>query len=259
MKSTILIEKYLDGTLKGEKLKDFIHHMDNDKELQELVILHKEIDDSIREDDIDGFKSKLDKVYLEFRKSEDRGKEESVHDLKPSGRMFSMPLRILLVAAGLDIFIIIGVHLYILIQRNNSGDKLYSKYYQPYVSDITVRSEDLTTDRVGDAILHYNESRFDAAYQNFLQIVDSDNDNYMARFYLGLTCMEKDKIDEAIVQFKNIIENSRSPFIYHSQWYLALCYLKNENIEEAKILLEAIISANTFHRKRAEELLKKID
>jgi tetratricopeptide (TPR) repeat protein len=259
MKSTILIEKYLDGTLKGEKLKDFIHQLQRDSELQELVALHREVNDSIREEDISRFKNKLNKAYLVFRRSEGSGEKATIHDIRSPGKKHTVPNRMLLVAAGITIIFIIGILFYKLGGKGHTGDKMYSMYYHPYVSDITVRSEAFKIDEIGNAILLYNKGRYKAAYDNFMHIVDANSENYLARFYLGLTCMELNRFDVAIRQFKNILDNCKSPVIYHAQWYLALCYLKTNNKREAEAILEAIISADTYYRIKAEELLDKLD
>ena len=258
MKSTILIEKYLDGTLKGEKLKDFVHQLQHSKELQELVCLHQEVNESIAEEDIGRFKSKLNKAYLLFRNSENSAGEDSIRDIKSSGRKLNVPKRVLLVAACLALIIIAGILFYKLRDIEYTGDELFSMYHQPYISDINIRSDTYRVDELGNAIMLYDKGSYNTAYDSFMHMVNADNENYMARFYLGLTCMELNKFDAAIEQFRYVLENCKSPVIYHSQWYLTLCYLKNNNKEEARALLEIIISANTYYRIKAEGLLKKI-
>jgi len=259
MKSTILIEKYLDGTLKGEKLKAFIHRLKNDTELQEFVALHREVNDSIREEDISRFKNKLNKAYLMFRRSESRGEKESMQEIKSSHWKLSVRKRMLLVAAGLTLIIIVSVLFYKLRDKESTCDKLYTMYYHPYVSDITVRSETFEVDETGNSILLYNRGKYKEAYDNFIHLVDANSEYYLAQFYLGLACMELNKFDEAIMQFKNVLENYENPYIYHSQWYLALCYLKTNSKQEAEAILEAIISADTYYRTKAEELLERLD
>jgi tetratricopeptide (TPR) repeat protein len=257
MRSTILIEKYLDGTLKGEKLKAFIHQLQHDSELRELVALHREVNESIREEDVIRLRNKLEKAYLQFRKSEIRNKESIPGVQVPTNRT-ALYKRMLLVAAGFALLIILGVLSYGLIHREYTSDKLYSMYYRPYVPDILIRSDTDKADAMGEAILLYDRGSYSTAYNNLLDMIDADSKNYMARFYLGLSCMEQNKFEEAIIQFDSILKNCRSTLIYHSQWYLALCYLKTGNTREAKDLLETIASGNTYYRKKAENLLKKL-
>ncbi len=257
MRSTILIEKYLDGTLKGEKLKAFIHQLQYDSELRELVALHREVNDSIREEDVIRFRDKLEKAYLQFRRTEISSKK-SIPGVQAPRMKTALHKHMLLVAAGLTLLIILGVLFYGLRHREYTFDKLYSMYYKPYLPDIIIRSDSDKADAMGEAILLYDRGSYSAAYNNLLGMVNEDSENYMARFYLGLSCMEQNKFEEAIIQFNSIIKNCRSTLIYHSQWYLALCYLKNNNTREAKDLLETIISGDTYYSKKAENLLKKL-
>jgi tetratricopeptide (TPR) repeat protein len=258
MRSTILIEKYLDGTLKGEKLKAFIHQLQYDLELQELVALHREINESIKEEDVIRLRNKLEKLYLQFRRAETSSKESIPGVQVPTGRTV-LYKRMLLVAAGLILIIILGVLFYELRHREYTSDKLYSMYYKPYVPDIIIRSDTDKADALGEAILLYGRGNYSEAYDNLLGLVNEDSENYMARFYLGLSCIEQNKFKEAIIQFNNILKNCRSTLIYHSQWYGALCYLKTNNTREAKDLLETIISGDTYYREKAENLLKKLN
>jgi tetratricopeptide (TPR) repeat protein len=258
MRSTILIEKYLDGTLKGEKLKAFINQLQYDSELQELVALHREVNESIKEEDVIRFRNKLEKVYLQFKRTEINSKE-SVPGMQVPRMKTILQRRMLLVAAGLALIITLGLLFYELRHREYTSDKLYSMYYKPYVPDIIIRSDTDKADALCEAILLYDRGSYSEAYDNFLGLVNDDRENYMARFYLGLSCMEQNKFEEAIIQFNNILKNCRSTLIYHSQWYGALCYLKTNNTREAKIFLETIISGDTYYREKAENLLKKLD
>jgi tetratricopeptide (TPR) repeat protein len=241
MKSTILIEKYLDGTLKGEKLKAFVNELQHDSELCELVALYREVNDSIKEEDASRYRSK------------------SVPGMQVPPMNTALQRRMLLVAAGLTLLIISGILYYGLRHREYTPDKLYSMYYKPYVPDIIIRSDADKADALGEAILLYDRGSYSEAYDNLLGLVNENSENYMARFYLGLAGMEQNKFEEAAVQFESILKNCRSTLIYHSQWYLALCYLKTGNTLQAEDLLETIISADTYYRKEAEDLMKKFD
>jgi tetratricopeptide (TPR) repeat protein len=258
MKSTILIEKYLDGTLKGEKLKAFVNELQHDSELCELVALYREVNDSIKEEDASRFRNKLDKAYIQFRRTE-TNRSKSVPGMQVPPMKTALQRRMLLVAAGLTLLIISGILYYGLRHREYTPDKLYSMYYKPYVPDIIIRSDADKADALGEAILLYDRGSYSEAYDNLLGLVNENSENYMARFYLGLAGMEQNKFEEAAVQFESILKNCRSTLIYHSQWYLALCYLKTGNTLQAEDLLETIISADTYYRKEAEDLMKKFD
>ena len=59
--------------------------------------------------------------------------------------------------------------------------------------------------------------------------------------------------------FINIIDRKRSRYIYQSEWYLALLFLKEKNIEKANQLLNKIkIDKQSLYRNKAENLLRKV-
>lgn len=257
MKSTILIEKYLAGTLKGEKLKNFKKELKNNSELQSLVTLHKEINESIDEHEIIDFKNKLNKIYYRFRKTENDDAKEIMLDSALAKKRI-IQKRILIIAASFTLIIIIGVLLYKSVNKVYSVNELYSMYYKPYEPDIIIRSDNDNFSDLENAVLLYDQGDYNTAFDKFISIITQENNNYLAQFYMGLTCMELNKFDAAIEQFTSISENWESPFRYHLEWYLALCYLKNSNQEGAKELLIQIKSANRYYKTEAEEILDKL-
>jgi len=258
MRSTILIEKYLAGTLKGEKLRNFKKELKNSSELQDLVILHKEINESIDEHEIIKFKNKLNKIYSRFRKTEDDDARELMLGPVPVKKILTPQKRIVIIAASFTLIIIIGLLLYKSGGKVYSDNELYSMYYKPYEPDIIIRSDSEKFRDLENAILLYDKADYNTAFNKFINIIIQDSNNYLAQFYLGLTCMELNKFDAAIEQFTSISENWESPFRYHLEWYLALCYLKNNNKEEAKALLLQIKSENRYYKIKAEEILDKL-
>ncbi len=258
MRSTILIEKYLAGTLKGEKLRVFKKELKNSSELRDVVILHKEINDCIDENEIIKFKNKLNKIYYHFRRTENEDAKELMLDSTPVKKGLTPQKRIVIIAASFTLIIIIGLLFYKSVNKVYSNNELFSMYYKPYEPDIIIRSDIDKFRDLENAILLYDKGNYNTAFDKFISIIMQDNNNYLAQFYLGLTCMELNKFDTAIEQFTSISENWESPFRYHLEWYLALCYLKNNNKEEAKALLIQIKSTNRYYKTEAEEILDKL-
>ena len=259
MKSTILIEKYLDGTLKGNKLKDFEKNMNNSDELKKLVIIHKEVNESIECEDVIRFRNKLDYIYSLFRKSENHKEKDSVIGLRQQNKVGLFVKYRLLIAASISLFIIIGaLFFYMLKAKEYTNDELFSMYYQPYTHDISRGSDSHILSDLESAIILYDNFNYQQAHKEFSFINEQYDENYLAKFYYGLTCIEMEEFDKAIQQFENILENWESPFVYHAEWYLLLCYLKNNNKEKALILLQTIEQGNKYYKKRAEEILHEL-
>ncbi len=259
MKSTILIEKYLDGTLKSDKLKDFERYIKSSEELKERVILHKEVNESVELDDITIFRKKLRSIYFLFRKWENNEvRDPSIYISQPAEQRLLVRHR-WLIAASISLIVIIGaLFMYISKDRAYTNDKLFSMYYQPYMPDIYMRSDSHKINELGNAISLYDQYDYQRASKELNLIIAGDNNNFLAKYYLGLTCMGLGKYDTAIREFEFLRENWESSFIYHTEWYLALCYLKSDNKKKAIILLKKIRQDNRYYSDKARILLEKL-
>ena len=98
----------------------------------------------------------------------------------------------------------------------------YSKFMQSYLAS------------------NYNEtlSAFDS-----LSVLLQKNDNVL--FIKANALMAMTQIDEAQVLFSSIIDRNKSRYINASKWFLAMCYLKKNKIEEAKKIFSEVESKNT--------------
>ncbi|UCH14933.1 MAG: hypothetical protein JSV22_02945, partial [Bacteroidales bacterium] len=215
MRSTILIEKYLAGTLKGERLRNFERQLKQSSELQELVILHKEINDSIENHEVTGFKNKLNRIYSRFRQTERNDAKEILLGSVQDEKRPVYQRRLVIVAASITLIIIIGALLYLSKDKVYTNNELFSMYHKPYEPDIIIRSDSEIFGKLESAILLYSNGNYNTAFSEFVNIMANDNNNYLAQFYLGLTCMELNKFDVAIEQFTDIPEDWGSPFRYH--------------------------------------------
>jgi hypothetical protein len=86
--------------------------------------------------------------------------------------------------------------------------------------------------------------------------VDSPETASYRNFYNGLISLNESKWNEAIVNLQKV----DNPLKYEVQWYMAIAYIKNGEVDKAKIELESIIKNpnNTKFRLDAEKLLNEI-
>jgi len=77
-------------------------------------------------------------------------------------------------------------------------------------------------------------------------------------FYEAITYLEINKTElaiqkfEAHKQYKDALSNKNN-------WYLALAYIKNDELEKAKIILKIIVKdTKPYNYKKAKRLLKKL-
>ena len=86
--------------------------------------------------------------------------------------------------------------------------------------------------------------------------VDSPETASYRNFYNGLISINESKWNEAIMSLQKV----DSPLKYEAQWYTAIAYIKNGEINKAKSVLDSIIknATETKFRLEAEKLLKEI-
>jgi tetratricopeptide (TPR) repeat protein len=71
--------------------------------------------------------------------------------------------------------------------------------------------------------------------------------------------MEEKMYNEAEKSFTTVIDNNNNLFIESARWYLALCYVKTEDIDKAIPLFQSIRKEGGLYSKDAKKVLRKIN
>lgn len=154
-------------------------------------------------------------------------------------------------------------YLFLQTQQTANPEKIYATYFQPYDNVIvsTVRQGKSSTvpSEVTEAFQNYEAGNYSAALAAFNQINnEQQTSNY--QFYKALTLMELDNAIAAIPILKSVIQDTDTPFQEHAQWYLALAYLQEENIEQTTTTLEVLLDSNpVIFKDKALKLLQDLD
>ncbi|MGR3811294.1 hypothetical protein [Jiulongibacter sp. NS-SX5] len=133
--------------------------------------------------------------------------------------------------------------------KNDLDKNLYASYYQKFpnvVSPIT-RGEN----QEEDAFRAYENGEYDKAL-DLLNLSEGDT----ARFYQSMTLLELNRDQDAIRLLKE--QSYESILDAYRLWYLSLAYLKNDQKDKAKPLLQKLSQIDFPLRDKAEELLFKI-
>ena len=136
---------------------------------------------------------------------------------------------------------------------------LFAHYYKPYqfVIEQNRNGDPHIDSMVNIATLFYKDSKYQKASEIVTTVLTETSQHIKARFILGLTFVEAQNYTLASDEFKKILKNHDS---YHleSKWYLALCYLKLEETNDAIKLLKELNESKNLYQKMAKEILKKI-
>lgn len=254
MKITAKITNYLDGKLSGKELDVFLQEVKNNPELRELLYLHKEVDAAIKDKDAQRLREKLDKAYMDFIAS-----EKASHKQKKTATGI-IRLKKYIKYAAVIAFLFAGTFYLIINRKKLTPGQLYSMYYQPYETDVTIRSTDSETSKILEGIKLCQQGNYDEANKNFSEVLESNANCMEAHFYKAMSLMEMQKYEEAVRSLHIILEDDQSAYTTHADWYLGLCYLKMNKKDKA-IRVFTIISDSTSHyySVKACELLEKIN
>lgn len=166
--------------------------------------------------------------------------------------------------AAAAVFILLALTAVWIIQLGTpDSEALYTQYYQPYpnVFEPTLRGESDTLSLYEQAFAAYDQNNYTDAVQHFEELLQKDEldggiEKDILLFYIGNSYLALDKPTEAVENLTTVSKNSLLG--EQAQWYLALAYLKSEQLEEAEKMLEELTNTSGVYREKAETLLKEI-
>lgn len=237
-----LIEKYFSKQLSEAELLEFEKEYQSNADFKEEIDFLKSLQSVSETEDNAQFKTQLTSYEAEFSK-------------KPHP-IFTRWLKPLIAVAAI---LIVALSYNLFMNKNLNHDALYTTYFEPSknVSAPIVRSD--SNDKIiHNAFIAYSEADYKQAIPLFDQAFQNTQNSELL-FYKGNSLLALNETDEAIDTFKKHLSYS-DILTNRTHWYLALAYLKKEKIDEAKQELYLLInSAESFKRKEATSLLKKLD
>ncbi len=252
------IIKYFDGDLNPKEVDEFEDHLLHDKNFQKDFIMVKELLDNLGEPEPNIFNKSLATFLLAFKEHENI-KSTIENEMENTKYLYPMPYRWYhkLYKAAAIIIAIIGLT-FILFQivhnRTVNTEKLFTQYYKPYKLNIQSRS-------VGEHLKNLQRA-FDAYsnkdYRLAINYFDSVNLDNTVLFYKGISNIECRKMTVAINCFESELMNPSSMYIAQTHWYLALIYLRLNQISIARIHLKWLVTNikyNSYYGNLASSIL----
>jgi tetratricopeptide (TPR) repeat protein len=218
----------------------------------ENFIIDCEIDEILKDRDIENFRKTLTSVHNKFM---DHDQQTTI----PSGRTTSKRLYLYLAAAS--ILLLIGIFGTVKMLINSSQpncEELFQLYYEPYQNDYNTRSDEVLINNLYLAFQAYENKEYEKAADLFTKVIQSDETIMMAYFYRGISCIELGEYKTAIESFNKVLKNDNNPYYVQAKWYSALTWLKINNLTSAKQQLEWLSTNDRFYGSKAKELLQKL-
>ncbi len=243
-KHSASIEQYLANEMAPSERAAFKNELRTNPELAAELKLSQNIDSAIVRDDVIDLRQKLVAVI-----SANREPKAEVPVIRMHTRKWWYA------AASLLALCAVATTLYLQTSRNLSNDSLFTQYYNAEnIVDQTRGDENIV-----EAVIKFQQKDFRTASVLFKRILDKDNSNIAVWFYYGISNIETKNYDNSIKAFNSIIKQNDNLYIEHAQWYLGLCYLKNNQKDKA-IDQFVIVASNpdNFHRQEAKNILEKL-
>jgi len=240
------IERYIAGNMDETEKSWFEKELDGNTVLQNELKLRRRVDSSLERHDIIELRNKLSAIEKERR---DRMITTKTYSVRRTP--------ILRFAAVITSLLLIG-SLYIISNSGSNPENLYKKNFQAYSYSGVSRSGDLKSDDFRSAMDHYTRNDFKGAASLLKKYLSSKPEAMEAELYYGVAEMKNNNFPVAKSSFRTIIDNSDNLYIDVAQWYLALCYVKTNEKQNALTQLESIINSNNIFRDKARKLARKI-
>ncbi len=230
------IESYLLKTMSFSDMEKFEQEMESNPELtqnvQSVKLRIEAVQDTARRKKVESYHAQLNTTPV-----------KSIEG--PFSR-----LRVFSVAASIAVLVGIGA-IYVWINGANKTDQLYAEYFKKDPGLITPMSTDQNYEFYR-GMIDYKQGKYDLAIDRWEKLLTIKPDNDSLNYFIGLSLMAKENVNQAIPYLNKASTQTTSGFISETYYYLGLAELKSENINKA---IEALEKSDSS---KAKDLLKKL-
>jgi tetratricopeptide (TPR) repeat protein len=243
-KHSASIDQFLANEMAPAERAAFKNELRSNPDLARELKLAQTIDSAILRDDVIELRQKLIAAI-----NAGKGSKTEVPVVRMNTRKWWYA------AASLLALVAVSATLYLQTNRNLSTDSLFTQYYNSEnIVDLTRGDENIV-----DAVIKFQQKDYATASDMFKKILTKDDSNIAVWFYYGIANIETQNYENSINAFTTIIKQNDNLYIEHAEWYLGLCYLKNNQKDKALDQFVAIASnPENFHHQEAKNILEKL-
>ena len=241
-----LIDRYLNGELEGEELAAFEQRLADEPAFKQEVAFQRELAAVVADGETMDFSAMVAEVV--------EGTESSSSSRAGSG---GMNWRWMAIAASVLLVAVVG---FFVLRGGESDPKaLFADNFAPYEAPVEFRGGDSTlAERFEFAFSSYQLEAYGPAADAFQDILNTDPDEFSARFYLGVCKLAQDNGAGAEKEFRNLLAQNAPTWRSQAQWYLAMALLQQGKADAAEQELEALETRGGKYGKLAGELLGEL-
>ncbi|MFC4721379.1 tol-pal system YbgF family protein [Geojedonia litorea] len=231
-----LIANYFLGNLTPDEEQKFEYLMQTDTDFKKDVEFQSQVKDAIFRHERHNLKQRLQDVEKDLI-------PKNTNKIK------------WLVAAAILISLSVGYYIF---DSSYTYTELYAIYFEPAPNIVhPIVRDGIEDNDETKAFVAYQKQDYKLAAQLFDKVFQ-DTKTSEILFYEAISLMEINNIDQAIEKFE-IHKKYNDLLSNKTHWYMALAYIKQNNIEKAKDVLNLIINnQESYNYKKAKELLRKL-
>lgn len=241
----VLLEEYLDGLLSKQERILFEEILRSDSVLMKEFLLRKNINEALQEVDIIELRHTLDGIL------------SNDHTTK---RIYKNSIFVASLAACIALIVIFSWISFFSFPKL-TNQELFADNYSKYPVVTCFRSNTNITKKdllICSAFEAYESNHYAKSQKYFYKLRKTDNANYMIEFYLALCELELNNLGESEKLLIDLTNTRNHIFWEQTHWYLALLYLKQDDVEKAKKVFEVIIKDEMCRKTEAESILKSL-
>lgn len=231
------IYRYLNGLMSKEEIRDLEAELAINERLKSLLTMEQTIYHGIEQYGRSQFKQRVNSIMLKERRR-------------------SRIRKALLVALAL-LMALLAVYWWMSPApvEKHTPQEIFAKHFEMPVLGSTQRSS--------NGVLEL-EQRVKAAYQTqqystVLQLIqDAPNTDWSPEtsIIIGVSALEEGKPEDAIQNLSQV-QTTEVAYYDHAQWYLAMTYLKQGKVDQARAIIQPMVSdVNHDHHQDAREIFK---
>lgn len=229
--NTNIIEAYLNNELAGNEQIAFENRIELEPDLLEEIVLHRQIREFVKENEIHNLKSQVKNWILEEKE-----------DVKMKKIALFSRTNLLRIAASL---VLISGLAWLYFNSQSSGNQYFAELVQ----------QNPGTLQGNDDRSNWTQLFREKKYAKVISILNKKEIKTSEEvYYLGLSYAAETNYSKAIIQFSTIILQD-SVYAEKANWAMALVFLKQNDENLAKPLLEKISDSDSEFSEKAKDLL----
>jgi len=252
------IESYLKHDLTEEARSAFEQELQQDPALAKEVELHKALQVLQEPNHVLQFREAFAKVKEEAKTNNVTQESTAVRKEAPVRQLnWRLPV-------GIAASLLLLVTLVILVTNPNkpsTNNELLAGFYEPYPLNLTVRNGNNMPQQPqsinGAANAAYAAKRYDTAILLWSQLAATQELPVLSRLYMGSALIALDSAEGAITQLDRFLQDTTA-LLNDAKWYLALAYIKNDQLSKARPVLQELINKRSRYAKESQALLRRL-